>query len=259
VIQKIAVFMLLAVAMATAQYGDYLYIVTPGQVKSKEWRAKYESAYAVEAVQPFGEDGVEQRFGAVYGLSQRVNLSAVASTVIDNGGGALLGAAQVEVMADLLPRQERGLAVAAGGGWLREYQGVQTAQLRGVVGWQGRNWRADGNALLQKPFAENRDAVDVLFSLGASYSLSRRLRLGAEALGEDLEGFWEEEEAEGGAKMLVSSVLAWNVQEKLDLRFGAGPIYYLTSSEQSSHAPRLLPNNEHKTGWMVRVSALYRI
>ena len=52
-IRKISLFVLCGIGMAAAQYGDYLYIVTPSQVKSKEWRAKYESAYAVEAVQPF--------------------------------------------------------------------------------------------------------------------------------------------------------------------------------------------------------------
>jgi len=253
------ILFLLSTSAAWAQYSEYLYIVTPEQVGKNEWRAKYESAYAVDAVQPFGEDGVEQRVGTVYGISKRINLSAVASAVVDNGKSTTLGAAQVELMADLMPKTKSGLALSAGAGWLREYQGVQTALARAALSWQKPKWRLDANALLQKPFAENRDAVDVLFSLGANAGLSQRWRVGVEALGEDLEGFWEEEEAEGGAKLLLCTTLAWSIQEKLSLRLGAGPIYYLTRSNQDSQAPRMLHTSDTSVGALVRLSALYRI
>ncbi len=218
---------------------------------------KYETAYAVRAVRPFGQDGVEQRIGCVYGLSQGLNLSAVAATVLEADRSNALGSAQVELMADLFSTGDKALQIAAGGGFLREYQGTNTLLARAAAGLTLGKWKVDSNMLLEKPFGENRDAVDVLFSLGTSRQLHRRVSVGIEALGEDLEGFVEEEEAEGGAKLLLTPTLHYQLNERMKVRFGAGPIFYMTHSEAISDAPRMLPSNPGSTGFMTRLSALY--
>jgi hypothetical protein len=57
--------------------------------------------------------------------------------------------------------------------------------------------------LLEHPYAAGRDALDLITSLGASHALTSTLWLGVEAVGSDLEGFWDSAEAGGGATLVV--------------------------------------------------------
>src|SRR5437660_8013593 len=51
--------------------------------------------------------------------------------------------------------------------------------------------------------SSERDALDLITSVGWARKLSRGMSLGVEAIGEDLEGFWKAEEREGGARLLA--------------------------------------------------------
>ena len=254
----IVVACLLFAVQSFAQYGDFMYLVTPGQVEKNQWRTKYESAYALRAVQPFGEDGLEQRLGGVYGFSDNLNLSAVATTIFEKDDDNAISSAQVELMYDFYNLKKYGLSFSVGGAWIREFQAVQTAQTRLAASWVRGKWGTAANFVLQKPFADDRDAVDILFSMGTNMQLSKRFHLGVEFVSEDIEGFFEEEEAEGGAKLLLSPNIKM-LTESMQIRLGAGPIFYLTESDQSSMAPRVLPTVPDKNGWMVRLSAIYNI
>jgi hypothetical protein len=239
---------------AFAQFGNYLYVVPPTQARRHELKAKYESAYSVRVVQPFGEEGVTQGAGCVYGLSHRINLSAAASTIQDAN---FLSSAQLELMADLYTSPDSSFTLAIGGGWLREYQGVHTIMSRMALGYEKGRWGIHGNLLLQRPFAENRDAVDLLTSIGTSYSIRSKWRAGVEAVGEDLEGFFEKDEAEGGAKLLVSPFLQFLLNQNIFLRMGGGPVFYMTRSSAISDAPRVLPALPDRYGFIIRVSGIY--
>ena len=255
----VTLFILVFAVQSFAQYSSYLYIVTPGQAEKNQWRSKYETAYAVRAMQPFGEDGLEQRLGGIYGLSDRLNLSAVAATILEGDDQSTLVSGHIEIMYDIKQVSEQGLSLSLGGAWLREFQHVQTLQTRLASSWKQENWGLAANFVLQKPFDENRDAVDVLFSMGSNVRVNKHVRFGIELIGEDLEGFFEEEEAEGGAKMLLTPVLTVTAIKDLRMCLGAGPIYYLTQSTKSSTAPRVLPTMPDRNGWMVRLSAVYNM
>jgi len=67
--------------------------------------------------------------------------------------------------------------------------------------------------------------LDFPSSVDLSYQLSGTLRLGIEAMGQDLEGFWDQTEAEGGERLYFGPVAGavvpgtpWN------LTVGGGPI-----------------------------------
>ena len=110
-----------------------------------------------------------------------------------------------------------------------------------------------GNALLEKPFETGRDAVDLITTLGWLQSVGHGFRLGVEAVGEDLEGFWEAEEAEGGAKLYAGPALHWTTPAgRLWVSAGGGPIVYATRSPRSSPAPR--PLDATGNGFTMRVS-----
>ncbi len=234
--------------------GPYLYTVAPTQTEQGKWWVNWDTGYGMRAIRPFGEDGVEQRAGVVVGLSRRVSLMAVAGAWLNRESAVRLGSVQAEVLWNALA--EGGPAeLAVGVGYLREYLGTNVLMARFVAGHAWRKWSLHGNAVLEKPFAEGRDAVDLITSLGTSFRVRSGMRLGVEAIGEDLEGFFEPEEAEGGAKLLVGPVMDLRLGERVRFRLGGGPIFYMTRSEAVSNAPRLLPPGD--SGYAIRTSLVY--
>jgi hypothetical protein len=76
-----------------------------------------------------------------------------------------------------------------------------------------------------------RDAADVVTSLGWSRPVASRLSLGVEGIGQDLEGFWNSAETEGGAKLLVGpSLRAQSKSGDWTASFTAGPVMYTVST-----------------------------
>lgn len=237
--------------------GTSIYTVAPRQADRGDLYINYDSGVGVRAMRPFGEDGVEQRVGVVYGVSKTISLMSIAGGVIQENSGFRVGSAQFEVMANVLSQDKHPVNFSASAGALREYGGVNVLMARLALGRNFQRWDVNGNMVLEKPYADNRDAVDVITAFSASWRASRRLHVGLDVIGEDLEGFFEEEEAEGGAKVMFGPTLYFQATDKMHLRLGGGPIYYLTSSTPVSQAPRILPPGD--SGYMVRFSMIYGI
>jgi hypothetical protein len=116
-------------------------------------------------------------------------------------------------------------------------------------------WNLQGNLLLQKPMSSGRDAVDLITSAGWSRTLTRSVSLGLEAIGEDLEGFWEPNEAEGGARLLVGpSVRVAPGAHRWQLIATGGPMFHPADTGRASGALRELPPDRARTGYAFKVS-----
>jgi hypothetical protein len=84
------------------------------------------------------------------------------------------------------------------------------------------------------------------------------LYVGFEALGEDLEGFWEKEEAEGGAKVLVGpSVNLLPNNSRFSFSFSGGPVLYATKSDLSN--PNAIRDLPYESGLAVRAMVLFNL
>jgi len=129
---------------------------------------------------------------------------------------------------------------------------------RVTVSYEAPRWKAGGNLLLEKAFAKDRDEIDVITSLGVHYRLSGSLYGGVEAVGEDMEGFWDDEEAEGGAKLLVGPSLNMTPKKsKLSFSLSGGPVFYGTQNQRTNpEAIRELPS---RSGLMVRARVLFNL
>ena len=254
-----AVFFLMVIAaLGHAQsVGTSIYTVAPRQVQDGKVYLNYDSGYGVRSVRPFGEDGVEQRIGVVYGIGKNWSLISVASGLVDERSVLRMGSAQIEVLRNVLTQENSLVNLSAGMGFLREYAGVNVLMARFAVGRDFERWNVNSNTVLEKPFATARDAVDVITTFSSAYQFASWLWGGIDAIGEDLEGFFEPEEAEGGAKFMIGPTLQMQLSEKMRLRIGGGPIFYLTQSKAISQAPRLLPPG--KSGYTVRFSMIYGI
>ncbi len=83
-----------------------------------------------------------------------------------------------------------------------------------------------------------------------NHALGRGFSFGVEAVGEDLEAFWEQNEAEGGARVLMGPSLHWvRPDHRLLATLAGGPVFRYRENPQASPAPRSLGN-----GYAVRAS-----
>jgi hypothetical protein len=93
--------------------------------------------------------------------------------------------------------------------------------------------RVAANVRADRMFAANRDAVDVITMLGASYRLATALRVGAEYVGQDLEEMLGDD-AEGGARHALGPNVA------LDLDGGRYQIVLASAFGLTPKSPRAL-------------------
>ena len=74
-------------------------------------------------------------------------------------------------------------------------------------------------------------------------------------IGEDLEGFWEAEEAEGGARLLVGPSLHVSPnRQRWQLIATGGPLFHPKDNGQSSVAFRDLPPDTNRTSHAFKAS-----
>jgi hypothetical protein len=200
-------------------------------------------------------NGPEQRFVAQASFGRWTLLGHAGLSTIS---GSTRGWQQGELLYSVLQQQSAGLNLAVGGGILHEAGGVNVLVARAAVGRNFDAWRLHGNLVLQAPLSGNRDEVDMMTSLGWSRRVTRSVALGVEAIGEDLEGFWESEEAEGGARLLVGpSLHVAPPGRHWQLSVAGGPTFHPSDTGRASAALRDLPWGRDTMGYAVRTAFTY--
>jgi hypothetical protein len=96
--------------------------------------------------------------------------------------------------------------------------------------------------ILEKASSPDRDPIDLIVSTGWSHRVTSIMYLGVEAVGQDLEGFWEPNEAEGGARILVGPSIHFLI-EPWKAGVAGGYIFRPTISERTSAADRFFGSN----------------
>ena len=211
----------------------------------------YEPGYAERSLDSVACEGLENRLGLEARFARRLSMLS-ASSLAGEGDGSL-AAFRVEGLYDVAEAQSRRFRLSAGVGYLREAEGLSVALGRLVAEGGNEDWRASGNLRLEKPFAEGRDAIDVITSIGLSRRVAAAWGIGFEVVGEDLEALWEAEEAEGGARLLVGPSLRFGARGRpLSASLCGGPVFSIRGNGQTSGAVRSLG-----TGYAVRVSFAY--
>jgi len=185
-------------------------------------------------------------------LIGRVNLVSTAASFQTGSSG--------ELLYSLRDPGRRGLAFAAGGGVTHEIDGTNVLLARAIGSHEAETWRLHGNVLMQKPLDPARDAIDVITSVGWARHVTRSLALGVEAVGEDLEGFWESEEAEGGARLLLGPSLQFvPAGRRWQLVAAGGPTFHPRDTGLTSDATRDLPPTSRRYGYAVKAGLTYRV
>lgn len=232
-----------------------VYTLTPQDLK---WSFDYSGSYGERVSGPFGFEGISQQLGIKGYLGNRITLYANAALGFA-GENNVSSAQRAEVIRNFLGgKKAQGFRLGAGLGVGKDFSNTFSMLSRITLGYETTRWKTCGNILFEKAFAGNRDAIDVITSMGVHYRLAGEFYGGMEAVGEDLEGFWDEEEAEGGAKLLIGP--SFNLAPKksrLSFSLSGGPVFYATRNQQSNpDAIRELPS---QSGLMVRARVIFNL
>jgi hypothetical protein len=139
---------------------------------------------------------------------------------------------QIEIVRPLFATEA--VSVAGGGGIRQEWDGSRVLIGRVLAGADVGRGRLQGSLVMERAFSSpvRRDAADMVTSLGWSRSIRRRIAVGVEGVGQDLEGFWDPAEAEGGAKLLVGPSVHVHARE-WTASVTAGPVLHTSSTALS--------------------------
>ncbi len=180
--------------------------------------------------------------GAVFSAAAEVGIFKFASLHAEGllagdggsvNGGAMLGAS----IYPLGPKSPVGIVVS--GGYLHELGGADgvwgRASIAGNIGQLRLVFTGLGEHVVSAtgPGSELRDGVDLLVTAGASYRVTDSFQLGAEYVVQDLEGLWDPEELDGGARHFIGPTATLALARHIQL--GAGPSFGL-----SPRSPRVL-------------------
>ena len=241
---------------AGAQDRPFVFTLATGDATTRSLVVHYDLGYGDRAFEVRDENGLQQRLGvqATVGrgwtLIARVGMAASRDDTRSTQQG--------ELLYNVLNQPSQGVTVAVGGGLRHEAAGVDVLLGRIAAGRRFAASRLEGNVAFEKPLEQERDALDVITTIGWSLRVADRLAVGVEAVGEDLEGFWTEDEAEGGAKFLVGpAVRIAERRRRWQLTIGGGPILRATRSIKTSQAARALEASGARNGFAVRTSFAY--
>jgi len=246
-----------AAGSAAAQPQPFLFTVTTLPSPSEQrWSVRYEAGYAERSSEPFGLDGVVQRVRIQGSLGRGFTLLGYAGLGLGREGEAGARTSQeIEVLKDVRPA-DHGLGLSMGLGVRREWEGATVLLGRVSAGRAFAGSSLFGNLRFERPLQRGRDGIDLITTVGWLRRFGAALHVGVEAVGEDLEGLWEKEEAEGGAKVFVGPAVhvapphrSWSVS------LAGGPILYATRTGRSSPAARPLAATGN--GYDVRASVGY--
>lgn len=127
----------------------------------------------------------------------------------------------------------RKLRLVVAGGYARDFERTNDAFLRVTATYDVDRLRLASMLHSEHAFAPGRDPIDIYVDEGVSYRVLDSLRVGAEYVGQELEGAWTPGEAEGGIRHFVGADVAWSYKNKVLLT--AGPAFGLSHA-----APRVL-------------------
>ena len=215
---------------------------TPPLVFTAAPPARDSSSADVHAAPVVAERGLAMWEGAAdFGLgvdmqSARWTVRSVASLyAIPLGGHPRPTFQQVELLRPVLTRSSA--SVAAGGGIREEWDGTRVLLGRALAGVEMAGGRLQGSFVMERALSSRvrRDAADLVTSVGWSRRVGARVAVGVEGIGQDLEGFWDASEADGGARLLVGPSLQvrsrrgdWSASATL------GPVFKSTTTPSSA-------------------------
>jgi hypothetical protein len=241
---------------ATAQDRPFLFSVSTPRTEDAHVTVHVDAGFGERPFDLVEGERPEQRFGVQASLGHGLTVLGRVGIAMDDGDART--SQQGELLYSVVRSPANQGSVAVGVGMRHEVDGVNVLLGRVAAGRGFLDaWRLDGNAVFEKPLSTERDAVDLVTTFGVARRLTSAVHLGVEFIGEDLEGFWEADEAEGGARLLAGpSIRIAPRSEQWQASVAGGPVVHATRSAVRSDATRSLPV-ANRDGYAVRASFTY--
>jgi hypothetical protein len=227
-------------APGAAEAYPFLFVDAPRELPASRVAVSLESGYEHRGIRDALGDAAAYRSGIRWPLTTRLETIAR----IEARGNFSPATTSAELQARWTAGRSTGhtglLSLSAGG--RHEDTGITTflASVAGSIPL-GQS-RVAMSVNLERPMSQERDEVDLLTSAGWMKSFGSRIGAGIELSGQDLEGFWSDEEAEGGASFLAGPTISMRgLGTPWVLSVAGGPVFHATNSSRVSGAPRPFP------------------
>ncbi len=208
----------------------------------------YEIGYGTRDTRFFGAKGLEQGVRARWNLASFLTLDGQVGLLMSPDSLARPGASAM-LLGRVLRQERFGLDLHLGGGYRLDYRGDHVLRfLLGTARRFGRVWTA-ASAVIEVPLTGKRDEADVMFAASAMVPVTRWFAQGFELGAEDIEGLWDPDEAEGGARFLAGPSSLFHILG-FELRVNLSFVYAYVANQTLSRSPPL--------GLAARASVGYR-
>lgn len=195
--------------LAAPAWAETPYVYQQGGMEGDQRTAiESQTTLGTRELRPLGGRGVEQ--------GVRVRYQPVEGTTIEAFGGAVwqpeatdlrVGTMGVEVIEHVLKQSRFGVSLQIALGGYRDVTGVYIPRVRALLGRSWGRLNAQISSNFEFPISHTRDDVDIILGAGTSWQVTSETSVGVELVGEDLEAFWDPDEAEGGARFLAGPSL----------------------------------------------------
>ncbi|MXV16404.1 hypothetical protein [Hufsiella ginkgonis] len=236
----------------------FLFSVTTLSESGRVWSLAYSGSYGERTFGPFGYDGLGQQLAIKGYLGKRFTLWASVAAGFPHSG-KITSAQQAEIIRDLVGgKKQSGPRLGLSFGVSRDWENVKSVSSRITASFDAAKWRFGGNMRFEKSFNASRDKIDFTTSAGFHHSIGKTVYGGIEAVGQDLEGFWEEDEAEGGARLFIGpSVNIVPGSSRFGFSACGGPVFYATRS--NAVPSQALRDLSLKNGYTVRAMVSFNL
>lgn len=244
----------------------YIYERNGNNTQGSAW-IEAESAYGTREISWAGSKGFEQVIRGRYAITNWLTAEAQLGALVDTSKGELVGfSPQAELDFGALNQKDHYINMTVGVGYRYDYLRRNLPRLRltlshdfGLVDW--RLW-AMTEFPLNKGLAADAgeedeeggggERVDAVVGTALSFRLAEWSRLGAELVIEDLEGFWEKEENEGGARFVTGPTVWFALGDHWELKLNGAAVVQLTNS-----IPIGATTARPQTGFLGRLAVAY--
>ncbi|MAE71653.1 MAG: hypothetical protein CME06_14440 [Gemmatimonadetes bacterium] len=208
-----------------------------------------ESAAGSREAALFGQGGVEQGLRMRYGLSERITTEIWSGLLIDPEGerrSAVALESFVGVLTDPV-------SLSLGLGFAHDFRDDDVLRFRATASRAASDWEFSLNNLTELPLGSDRDKVDIILGTAIMRGFGERLRAGLELFGQDLEGFWDPNEAEGGARIATGPTLWTRLSDRFELKGNLAAVIQATRNPYYREGVLVQPPDH---GFLARVALL---
>ena len=196
----------------------------------------YELGYGTRETRFFGNKGVEQ------GVRARWNVTSWLT--MEGYGGLLLAPAEparpggsVMALARPLNQARFGVDLHLGAGYAYDFRGDHVLRFMLGLGRRFGRVRTTISSLIEVPLTGDRDAADLMVAASAMVPLTDWYAQGVEFGAEDIEGLWDPEESEGGARFLLGPTALFHAWKGLVVRLNASLVYAYVANRFVARTP----------------------